>query len=249
MIVIGVRAVCLLIGIGLLAPAQFLAREPDYRLYNELLAKYVRSLDTPHPQSWVHYSGLKRDPKWTKWVNTLSQFPVEALDTPDERLAFFINVYNVMAIKMVLDHWPVKGIRSIGHWWQPVWKKPVGQIANRWVTLDELEHHILRPFKEPRIHFVIVCASKGCPNLPQKAFTAKSLDVQLDRQTLDFLNHSQKGVRVNVDHIHLSSIFSWFEEDFISVGGVIPFIRRYRALPDGVKRKSDLPYDWSLNGY
>ena len=115
------------------------------------------------------------------------------------------------------------------------------------VTLDEIEHQILRPMGEPRIHFAIVCASLSCPDLRREAFTAERLDAQLQEQTQAFLDNVSKGLQLAGTRVEVSQIFDWFEEDFDSAGGVEAFVRRYRELPDQIRLRADIPYNWNLN--
>jgi hypothetical protein len=148
---------------------------------------------------------------------------------------------------MVIDHLPLTSIRDAGSLFSPVWKKPVGMLGGRMVTLDEIEHEILRPLGEPRIHFAIVCASLSCPDLRREAFTVPQLEAQLEDQTRRFLTNASKGLRVEGTQAQVSQIFDWFEEDFDSAGGVEAFVRRYRELPPQIRLRAAIPYDWNLN--
>ena len=112
-----------------------------------------------------------------------------------ERFAFWANAYNLLAIKAVLDQYPTRSIRDGGSLLQPIWKKKVGTVAGREYALDDIEHGILRrEFKEPRVHFAIVCASLSCPDLRPEPFGAERLDAQLDEQTRAFLANPTKGL-------------------------------------------------------
>ena len=115
------------------------------------------------------------------------------------------------------------------------------------MSLDELEHDILRKLGEPRIHFAIVCASVSCPDLRREPYTAALLEVQLEEQVRGFLANEAKGLRLEGRQARVSKIFDWFAEDFSGVGGVAAFIRRYRPLPAAVAVEADLDYDWSVN--
>lgn len=201
----------------------------------------------------VDYAGLERDPAWRSFVGSLANAspPIE----PEGRLAFWINVYNVLALDMVVRHRPVASIRDIGSLLRSVWKLPAGKVAGRTVTLDEVEHRILRPMGEPRIHAAIVCASTSCPSLRREAYRAERLDAQLDAAMRDWLADSDKGLRVESGQVRLSKIFDWFAEDFAAAGGALAFVRPYLAPP--VRQALDalgphprvvwFEYDWSLN--
>ncbi len=201
----------------------------------------------------VDYAGLARDPAWRAFVAGLEQAspPMD----PAGRLAFWIDVYNVLAIDMVVRHLPVDSIRDIGSLFRSVWKRPAGKVAGRSVTLDEVEHRILRPIGEPRIHAAIVCASTSCPSLRREAYRAERLDAQLDAAMRDWLADPDKGLRVESGQVRLSKIFDWFAEDFRTADGVLAYVRPYlepsvrQALgalgPD--PRIVWFDYDWSLN--
>jgi len=201
----------------------------------------------------VDYAGLARDPAWRTFVADLEQ--AAPPPDPNGRLAFWIDVYNVLAIDMVVRHQPVGSIRDIGSLLRPVWKRPAGKVAGRTATLDEVEHRILRPIREPRIHAAIVCASTSCPSLRREAYRAERLDDQLDAAMRDWLADPDKGLRVESGQVRLSKIFDWFAEDFAAAGGVLAFVRPYLAPP--VRQALDalgpdprvvwFDYDWSLN--
>ena len=225
------------------------AAEPDWSDYERLLKAHVtQGVSDGVPLAQVDYPAIRISPLWPKVVNLIEQYPVEHLANRDERLSFYINAYNILAIKMVIDHWPVESIKDAGSLFSPVWKKTVGHIGGNAVTLDEIEHRILRPMGEPRIHFAIVCASVSCPDLLDEPYMAPKLDQQLDDQTRHFLNNSAKGLRVDGNRLRVSKIFDWFEKDFEQAGGIEPFVRRYRDdLPKGLSLRTNIPYDWNLN--
>lgn len=168
-----------------------------------------------------------------------------------EAKALWINAYNILAVKMVVDHWPLESIRDAGgRLFGRVWTRPAGQIGGQTYTLDQIEHEILRPLGDPRIHAAIVCASVSCPDLARKPFTASHLDDQLDQAMMDFLANPTKGLRVEGSTVWTSSIFDWFGEDFEASGGVLVNLRRFgpadlRWPPE--PRVRYLEYDWSLN--
>ncbi len=225
------------------------ADSPDWSNYAKLLGHYVVKKNVNnHQQHWVSYSKLRQGSLFYNVVRDIQYFPLHRLHTREEKLAFYINAYNILAMKMVIEHWPVDSIKDIGYFFSPVWEKPAGRLGRKIVSLDEVEHKILRPMKEPRIHFALVCASIGCPDLLQEPFTAEKLDQQLDHQVTHYLN-SNKGLVIKSGYIRVSKIFHWFAKDFKAQGGVDKWIRRYRRdLPLNLPIKADLPYDWSLNG-
>jgi uncharacterized membrane protein YdjX (TVP38/TMEM64 family) len=205
----------------------------------------------------VDYRAVKADPAFEAAVAALAGTKGASLGADAERLAFWINAYNLLAIKAVLDQYPTAGIKDGGSFLSPIWKKKAGVVGGAGYSLDDIEHGILRKvFREPRVHFAVVCASLSCPDLRPEPFTAARLDDQLDEQTAAFLSNPTKGLQPGPDgkSARVSSIFKWFSGDFEGVGGPAAFIRarsgpevagRIRALTDA--GLSYLGYDWSLN--
>lgn len=220
----------------------------DWSHYDAMLAEHVAPAEREGVQyHGVDYTAWKQDPRYTQLLAQIENFPLERLQSRDEQMAFYINVYNLYAIRMVIDHSPLESIRDAGSLFSPVWKKPVGSLGGNPVTLDQIEHAILRPMGEPRIHFAIVCASLSCPDLRHEAFTPARLEEQLEAQTQGFLDNAGKGVVLDDTRVRVSQIFDWFEEDFEAAGGVEAFVRRYRMLPAQIRLRADIPYNWNLN--
>ena len=228
----------------------------DFSSWDGLLKKYVDSKTINGVTlNAVDYKKLGKDPDYTKLVKDLETVSLSSLKSKKEKLAFWINVYNVMAAKMVLDNYPVKSIKDAGSLFKAVWKQPVGVVAGQQRTLNEIEHEILRKMGEPRIHVAIVCASVSCPDLRKEAYTADKLNEQLDDQLTQFLANSKKGLTVDEKkgYVYVSSIFKWFAEDFEPKGGVRAFIAPYSPKPLQASVKNNkltvyyLDYDWGLN--
>lgn len=224
------------------------AKSPDWTDYSEVLKQVKPGVKHETPLALVDYDRLKQSGQLEKAYQQISQFPVENLESREEKLAFYINTYNILALKMVIDHWPLESIKDAGSLFRPVWGKTAGIIGGREVSLDDIEHEMIRPMGEPRIHLAIVCASVSCPDLRTEPYTAEKLNLQLDDQAKFFLFNDKKGLMVSSKAIHISKIFDWFEEDFSKAGGVETFIRQYRPeLPD-LEIDADIDYDWSVNG-
>ncbi len=225
------------------------AIEPDWTVYNRLLHDYVKSGQRDGTAlNAVNYSQLRHDVGFAQVVSQLEGFDTGQLQTQEEKLAFYINAYNIFALKTILDHWPIASIKDAGSFIYPVWYRDAGIINGRTVSLNEVEHKILRTMGEPRIHLAIVCASVSCPDLRPEAYTATQLNAQLDDQVKLFLHNPAKGLNINGNTVQVSQIFDWFGDDFKVMGGVEAFLRRYVELPETIHLKADLPYDWSLNG-
>jgi hypothetical protein len=243
-----------LLGAGLLAaPATAL----DLALWDSLLREYTTAThDTAGVR--VDYAGLQREPRFGQLLGSLADAPPPAPGSRAE-LAFWINAYNVLAIRLVVDSYPVESIRDLGSLLRPVWKRPAGVAAGRPASLHQIEHEILRPLGDPRIHAAIVCASTSCPSLRRAAFRPEQLGAQLDEAFHDFVADSRKGARLDreLERLLVSKIFDWFEADFAAEGGVRAYLGP--RLPDALAswlaahgeaaRLGHLDYDWRLNDW
>lgn len=223
------------------------AEEPDWSAYKTVLTRVEPGTKNSVKLTLVDYAGIKADGSLDKAYQALAGFDISRLAGHEEQLAFYINAYNILALKTVADHWPVESIKDVGGLFSPVWDKPAGELGGKTVSLGEVEHKILRPMGEPRIHLAIVCASVSCPDLRDEPYTAAQLPAQLDDQAQRFLNNPGKGLRINKDSLSVSQIFDWFETDFAAGGGVKTFLKHYRADLPELKLKTDIGYDWSVN--
>ena len=229
----------------------------DLDLYARLLAAHTR-LVPDRAGVRVDYAALRGSAGWRALVASLAASDPEQLGSRDARLAFWIDAYNVLAIDLVVAGGPVASIRDLGSFLRPVWKREAGRIGGRAVTLDEIEHDILRKAGEPRIHAAIVCASVSCPSLAREPFRAATLDAQLTAAMRGFLADPRKGARLDAERgvLTLSPIFHWFAEDFAPAGGALGFVRPYLPEPTrawlaqhaGRVELDWFDYDWSLNG-
>ncbi|MFA5924677.1 MAG: DUF547 domain-containing protein [Methylococcaceae bacterium] len=224
------------------------AAEPDWSSYALALKNVSSGTKNNVKLALVDYQTLKENGKLEAAYQQLSSFPVKNLNSKEEKLAFYINAYNILALKTVIDHWPLDSIKDVGSLLSPVWGKPAGSIDGKTVSLDDIENKILRPMGEPRIHFAIVCASVSCPDLRNTPYTASKLNAQLNEQVQKFLTNADKGLRVGNESIQISRIFDWFGKDFKPAGGVEAFIRRYRSDLPELPLKEDINYDWNVNG-
>lgn len=202
----------------------------------------------------VDYAGLKKDSSdLDAWLDAAAKADeADFKGRPrEERLAFLINVYNAATLRLILDHYPISSIRKIGPVWDPnkAWKLPVVKVFGRTVTLNTVEHEMIRPiYKDPRVHFALVCAAKGCPPLRSEAYDAARLNAQLDDQARIFLSQKAKNDASRAgETAYLSPIFKWYMEDF---GGsrksVLKFVKRWLPVEDGWT-VDWTEYDWSLN--
>ncbi len=209
------------------------------------------------PGTVVDYATLQRSARWRGVVASLAAQDPAALASREARLAFWINAYNVLAIDTVVRSYPVTSIRDAGSFLVPVWRREAGRIGGKAVTLDRIEHSIVRPMGDPRIHAAIVCASRSCPSLRREPFDPARIDAQLDDSVARFLADPRKGLAIDRRErvVWLSKVFDWFEEDFEAASGVLAFVARH-APPDArdwLRAHADdadieyFDYDWGLN--
>jgi Protein of unknown function, DUF547 len=231
----------------------------DHSAWDALLKTHV--VTGPDGLNRVDYSGFKaKDQTALKtYIKTLEAAQPTKLDR-NEAFAFWANLYNAKTIDIVLDAYPVKSIKDIklgGGLLAAVtggpWKAEVLNVAGVKISLDNIEHGLLRPvFKDPRVHYSVNCASVGCPNLSRDAFTGAALEQQLDAGATAYIN-SPRGVRADADGITASSIYDWFAADFGGdATGVLAHARKYanddlKAKLSTAKDIEDYDYDWSLN--
>jgi len=217
--------------------------------YDKLLTTYVSASQKQRlDANMVNYNRLRHDPQLKSLIDTLGKFPASEIESNEQQIAFYLNAYNILAINMVAENWPLKKLNSLGGMFESVWDKPAGIIDGKTVTLGEIEHEILRKFGEPRVHFAMNCASMSCPNLRAEAYRADNLDTQLDNQVTTFLNQEQKGVHRKGNTLYVSKIFKWFAADFAPHGGVEEFIRNYKPnLPNNMEIEPSLSYNWNVN--
>lgn len=221
---------------------------PDHSIWNELLSQY-------NHQGQVDYNGLKKEEaRLDAYLDVLAGIDPQSLDR-DEQFAFYTNAYNAWTVKLILTGYPgVASIKDFGSLFKNPWKRKFAEINGEILTLDHIEHDILRPrFKDPRVHFAINCAAKSCPILYREAFVGTRLQAQLDDATRRSLN-DERFNRLEEKTLYVSRIFKWFNEDFN--GDIVGFFEQYAAPElkasiaadrENIKVKY-LDYDWTLNG-
>ena len=233
------------------------SRRVDHTAWDRFLQAY---LDTVHP-SGVHrmrYAAVTPTDRreLERYLARLEGTLVSSLDR-DEQRAYWINLYNALTVKVVLDHYPVSSIRRInispGWLTRGPWEAKLVRVEGTALTLNDIEHRILRPiWRDPRIHYAVNCASVGCPNLQPVAFTADNAERLLTDGARAYVNHP-RGVCLDGGRLVLSSIYRWFQEDFGgSEAGVIEHLRLYAEPPLAAqllefRGRARYEYDWSLN--
>lgn len=214
-------------------------QKSDHSLWNELLNKHV---DT---HGNVDYKGFLNDrDELKKYLDHLSQNPPGKNESKNEQLAYYINAYNAFTVELILKNYPVKSIKDIRNPWGQNFIK----LGNETLSLNDIEHTILRKMNEPRIHFAINCASVSCPKLYNKAFTANNLDAQLDKVTREFINSPENNISEN--ELELSKIFKWYKKDYLFNGirSLAHFVSQYTDVTINPNaRVRFLDYNWDLN--
>ena len=224
----------------------------DHSKFDQALKKYVDD------KGLVDYNSIAKDSGFSEYVQSLQTARVEELSR-DGQLAFWINAYNAVTIDKVIKKKPKKSVRETfvpGVWTGTKFftsRKHI--VAGKRLSQDDIEHEILRKqFNDPRIHFAIICASMGCPQLPRIAYTEENVQTRLEEETRKYLN-SPRGTRIDraENTLHVSKLFDWFGSDFINKSGsVLAFMQPYlheevRLFLERDPMISYLEYDWALN--
>lgn len=239
----------ILLVVALSVAASFIqASPPNHEPFTKLLGNHVTS------DGMVNYKALKQEKSaLDAYCKSLSENAPESSWTQEEKLSYWINVYNAFTLKLIVDNYPVKSIRDLHPTVKipgvnTVWHKEFFEIGGEPMSLDEVEHGILRKeFNEPRIHFAINCASISCPVLRNEAFTADKLERQLNEQARLFVNDGERN-KIRTEKAALSPIFKWFKGDFTQQGTLQEFINKYSEIKIGENTPLTwLDYDWTLN--
>jgi len=246
---------CLVLGMPSAAASQGAPPDRLHAPYDALLRAHVRN-------GLVDYDAFARAPEFTAYLATLARTDPAPLPRP-QQLAFWINAYNAYTIAQINAHHERRSIRNINRTLGlastgGAWREKMATVAGVAYSLDEIEHERIRPvFKEPRIHFAIVCAALGCPPLRAEAYLGERVDQQLDDQTRTFLLQTPAKNRVDIvaTTVYLSPIFRWFKDDFAPTDpALLQWIARYFPagaeadfLEAGRARIKWTEYDWSLN--
>ncbi len=230
----------------------------DHSAWQGLLDAYLKT----HPSgvNRFDYAALKANAEDTA---TLASY-LTALQSIDprtyaraEQQAYWINFYNALTVHVVLGAYPVDTIRDIHEGWIPrtgPWNDVHAKVAGKDLTLNDVEHGILRPiWRDNRIHYAVNCASYGCPNLSAAAFTAENTEALLDAAARAYVNHPRGVDFVDDDSLVISSIYDWYAADFgDSEAAVIEHLVHYAEADLVARLKNfagsvDYTYDWSLN--
>lgn len=229
----------------------------DHSRWNALLGRHVDE------RGWVDYAGLQRDEAELRaYLEELAAADPARLGSRAARMAFWINAYNALCAKKILDKDIPESVPKAIAFGANIFTEDDHVIAGEERSLDDIEHQILRPnFEDPRVHAAIVCAASSCPRLRNEAYDARRLEAQLEEEVRSWLwsELDRSGKRKNrldaaEKTFHASKIFDWFQEDFGgSDEGVLRFVAKFaseedrKLLESGEVRVRYLDYDWTVN--
>lgn len=258
----GAAAAVVLLGAGL--PSAGSAQSlPTHEAFSALLADVV---DQPS----VEYAAVvERRAELDAYLEVLANVDIAEVDAAsrEEQLTFWINAYNACMLRLVAEHYPIEkaggfftGIknaiagRPANSVWQieDVFTAPHCRIAGSDRSQDEIEHAIIRPMGEPRIHFAVNCAAVSCPVLWPEAYEAEELEAQLDR-AVERLIATPSHFAVEDGVVRMNKVLDWFKEDFGGIDGLRAFFAPYLSADDAAVLTSPdtriefFEYDWTLN--
>jgi len=227
--------------------------QPSYAYFDKLdglLKDHVK----PVTAKGIKYNGVDYDAwaKDTRHVQVRDEILAKnpaTLGSKDEKLAYWINAYNVLTIDLITREGENDSIKNLGGTLTSPWKKHKWTIAGKEYALDDIEHGIIRKLGEARIHFAVNCAAKSCPDLRAEAYRPNKLNAQLDEQTrLTFENTTKGYAQVDGQNaVRVSKVMDWFDDDF-NGGDLRSWLQPY--FPETINGDTSVKffsYDWSLN--
>ncbi len=226
----------------------------DHGAWQGLLQRYVR----PHSDgiNRVAYGSVTADDRRVleQYIARLAALPISTYSRKEQR-AYWINLYNALTVKVILDHYPVKSIRKIKPGLLSIgpWRQKLVTVEGQQLSLDDIEHRILRPiWRDPRIHYAVNCAAVSCPSLQREPFTGANADALLTRAARQYVN-TRYGVEIKDGRLVVSSVYKWYREDFGRTdASLIRHLRQYAEPPLAAalartQTVDDDRYDWSNN--
>ena len=226
----------------------------DHAAYDQLLQTYVDDNGLVNYKAWQANAADRQ--ALQNYLNQLSRADNSIRSTKNGKLAYWINAYNALTIEGILRVYPTTSIRNhtpkIGY---NIWDNLKLTSGDELVSLNHIEHEILRKMSEPRIHFAIVCASIGCPRLLNQAYTGEQLEEQLAGIATDFFSRAGNlTVDAGNKTLRFSKILSWFGSDFgktqtDQLRAVYNYLPQeaQAVLSAGGYRVDFLEYNWNLN--
>lgn len=238
------------------------AFDHDHGIWDIVLKKHVTMVDEQR-HSRVNYLGIKNDVAlfgtYIDMLTSVSRNDYEAWSR-NRKLAFLINAYNALAIKLVVDHYPLDSIQDIGGLFTRPFDISFITLFGETMSLNDMESRLIRQnasFDDPRIFLVLFRAAAGSPALKNEAWTDETLEPLLEASLMNFLSDPGRN-RFNTQkkRFEISPVFRWYEEDFKAVYGSISRLLHVYGdclqLSAGEADVSDVPivyldFDWALN--
>lgn len=228
-------------------------RHIDHAEWDAFLTRYLRiGADGVHGVAYGDVSAADRA-LLDDYIARLAALPISAYDRA-EQMAYWINLYNALVVRLVVDHYPIASIRDIG---SPPgggpWSQTLVEVEGIPLSLNDIAHRILRPiWKDSRVHYALACGAVGCPNLRPEPFDGRQLDRQLSEAAMAYINDA-RCIRIEGDRLALSSIYRWYRDDFGPTDrDVINHLMAYADPGIAIRlqrfeRISDDGFDWRLN--
>lgn len=228
----------------------------SFDVWDQLLQRYVDGQGKVDYHAW-QTEAVPPLKAWLQQAAALHLTPPQTALERDQQLAFWLNLYNALVIEQIIDRYPITSIRptwlGIPNWiaFLRFFQRKIYRLHDQSYSLNEIEHGVIRTqFRDPRIHFAVVCAANGCPLLRNAAYQPERVQSQLEADAQRFINNPEK-VRYDSSTLYCSKIFKWYQKDFLSVSpSIAAYIQNYLATP--LERGSSTPvryldYDWRLN--
>ncbi len=215
-----------------------------------LLKSHVKTVTQSGIQyNAVNYTAWAKDQRHLKVRDEILKTNANTLKSKDQKLAYWINAYNVLTIDLITREKETESIKNLGSLFKNPWKRFSWKVNGKTLTLDGIEHGIIRKLNDPRIHFAINCAAKSCPDLRKEAYRANKLNAQLQHQVNLTLSNTTKGFKSTngAKAVKVSKVMDWFAEDF-NGGNVNKWLQTYKKQTVNDSTKIGFfDYDWSLN--
>ncbi|MCF6219547.1 MAG: DUF547 domain-containing protein [Robiginitomaculum sp.] len=236
-----------------IADAPTMMTAPEY--WGDILTRYLH--DGADGLTRFDYAALKASAGDTenlgKYIDHLASQKPSAMP-PNDAIAYWANLYNALTVQVVAENYPVKSIRKIKSGYRAgPWKRDLVMVEGRELSLDNIEHDIMRPtYQTPMVHYMVNCASIGCPNLKITPWTSENLAATQEIAARAYIN-SPRGAKFSNGRLQVSSIYKWFKADFGgNTAGVLAHLRQYAdadllAQLEGRKKIDKYAYDWDVN--
>lgn len=227
----------------------------DHSRWSSILQTYVID-NHPSGVNRFKYSAVssKNKKNLHRYIKTLEKIDPRRYNRREQK-AYWLNLYNAVTVKLVLDNYPIKSMKDIGNKMikRGPWNKKLLKVAGQRLTLNDIEHRILRPiWQDHKIHFGLSCGSISCPNIQSRAFTSRNVRPLLKQAGREYINHP-RGASLKNGKIKASSLFDWYQKDFAKNQAKLMKVFSYYADDRlalyllGYQGKIDYNYDWSLN--